>query len=183
MENHEEITGTSAWSPLELGTWIGKSQAFGAIAKSCTGAEAACLKQIRDYRSYESLGLTWEQFCPQHIGISRLSADRLIGRLEEFGEPYFQLAGMTRISAESFLIIAPVVTEEGLEVDGPGSGPISLGQAAAPCRITWSRTLAHYRTVTVPVAIIFAAASGGNFQFLSKRPSATTEASEPLKKI
>ena len=65
MENREEITGTSAWSPLELGTWIGKSQAFGAIAKSCTGAEAACLKQIRDQRSYESLGLTWEQFCPR----------------------------------------------------------------------------------------------------------------------
>ena len=44
-------------------------------------------------------------------------------------------------------------------------------------------TLAHYRTVTVPVAIIFAAASGDNFQFLSNRPSATTEASEPLKKM
>jgi hypothetical protein len=118
MENHEEIIGASAWSPLELGTWIGKSQAFGAIAKSCTGAEAACLKQIRDQRSYESLGLTWEQFCPQHIGISRLSADRLIGRLEEFGEPYFQLAGITRISAESFRLLAPAVTEEGIEVDG-----------------------------------------------------------------
>jgi hypothetical protein len=62
--------------------------------------------------------LTWEQFCPQHIGISRLSADRLIGRLEEFGEPYFQLAGITRISAESFRLIAPAVTEEGIEVDG-----------------------------------------------------------------
>jgi len=118
MENHETTTGNAAPSPVELGTWIGKSYAFGAIAKGCSAAEAACLKQIRDHRSYESLGLTWEQFCPQKIGLSRSSADRLIQRLEEFGEPYFQLAGITPISAESFRLLAPAIIEEGFEFDG-----------------------------------------------------------------
>jgi hypothetical protein len=119
MENQQEPTETAAASsPVELGTWIGKSQAFNAIAKGCSAAEAACLKHIRDQRSYESLALTWEQFCPQHMGISRSSADRLIQRLEEFGEPYFQLAGITPISADSFRLIAPAVTEGGLDFDG-----------------------------------------------------------------
>jgi hypothetical protein len=118
MENQQEPAETALSSPVELGTWIGKSQAFNAIAKGCSAAEAACLKHIRDHRSYESLGLTWEQFCPEHLRISRSSADRLIQRLEEFGEPYFQLAGITPISADSFRLIAPAVTEEGLEFDG-----------------------------------------------------------------
>jgi hypothetical protein len=118
MENHQEPAETALSSPVELGTWIGKSQAFNAIAKGCSAAEAACMKHIRDHRSYESLGLTWEQFCPEHLRISRSSADRLIQRLEEFGEPYFQLAGITSISADSFRLIAPAVSEEGLEFDG-----------------------------------------------------------------
>jgi hypothetical protein len=59
MENQQEPTETvAASSPVELGTWIGKSQAFNAIAKGCSAAEAACLKHIRDQRSYESLALT-----------------------------------------------------------------------------------------------------------------------------
>ena len=40
----------------------------------------------------------------------------------------------------------------------------------------------HFRMVTVPVASILADASGGNFQFRSKRPSDTTSAREPLKR-
>jgi hypothetical protein len=52
------------------------------------------------------------------LGISRSTADRLIQRLEDFGEPYFQLAGITPVSADSFRLIAPAVTEEGLDFDG-----------------------------------------------------------------
>jgi len=119
MENQPETLDTApAASPLELGTWIGKSQAFRSLAKGCSAAEAACLQHIRDHRSYEPLALTWEEFCPQHVGISRATADRLIQRLEEFGEPYFQLAGITPISPKSYRRLASAITEDGLEFEG-----------------------------------------------------------------
>jgi hypothetical protein len=108
----------ASWTPVEIGAYIGKSQAFSFLARHCSAAEAQCLKRIRETAAYETLGLTWDQFCPQHLGISRSHADRIIHKLDEFGETYFQLAGITQISAESYRLIAPAVTGEGLEIDG-----------------------------------------------------------------
>jgi hypothetical protein len=105
-------------SQLELGTCVGQAQAFRWMARYCSAAGARQLKQIKEDRTYESLGLTWEQFCIQHAGISRPYADKLIKRLDEFGEPYFQLSGIARISPESYRLLAPAVTPEGIEVDG-----------------------------------------------------------------
>jgi hypothetical protein len=105
-------------SQLELGTCVGQAQAFRWMARHCSAAGARQLKQIKEDRTYESLGLTWEQFCIQHAGISRPYADKLIKRLDEFGEPYFQLSGIARISPESYRLLAPAVTPEGIEVDG-----------------------------------------------------------------
>lgn len=105
-------------SPLEVGTWIGKSQAFSLLAKGCSAADAACLKRLRESRSHESLGLTWEQFCTQHLGISRATADRHIQHLDEFGEPFFQLSAITPVSPESYRQIESEITEEGIEFEG-----------------------------------------------------------------
>ena len=105
-------------SQLELGACVGQAQAFRWMARHCSAAGARQLKQIKEDRSYESIGLSWEQFCIQHAGISRAYADRLIKRLDEFGEPYFQLSGIARISPESYRLLAPAVTPEGIEVDG-----------------------------------------------------------------
>jgi len=117
LDNHRP-PAPAGWSPFELGAWTGKSQAFDFIERHCSAAEARCLKQIRESRSYESLGVTWEEFCSQHAQISRSRADKLIHKLDEFGESYFQLADITPISAESFRQIAAAVTPEGLEIEG-----------------------------------------------------------------
>jgi hypothetical protein len=74
---------------LTLGSWLGRHQAFGLIANRCTAADAECLKTMKDSGEYRKLGLTWEGFCKQHAGVSRVYADRLIGHLDEFGANYF----------------------------------------------------------------------------------------------
>jgi hypothetical protein len=45
---------------FELGTWVGRRQAFGLIANKCSAADAECLKQIRESKSYKSVAATWE---------------------------------------------------------------------------------------------------------------------------
>src|SRR5437879_2928959 len=82
---------TEAPVSVAIGTWIGREQAFNALAHHCSDARVACLKQIRDTEAYKTLNLTWEEFCPRQAGISRAQADRLISPLSEFGVPYFQL--------------------------------------------------------------------------------------------
>jgi hypothetical protein len=103
---------------LDLGAWIGRRQAFGLMAGRCSSAEANCLRQIRDAKAYRNYDLTWEQFCTNHLGISRRLADKLIQQLQEFGENYFQLAAITRIPPEQYRLIAADVTSEGLEFRG-----------------------------------------------------------------
>jgi hypothetical protein len=68
-------------SAIELGSWLGRHQAFDLIANRCSAADAECLKQMRDGAEYKRLGMTWEEFCEKHAGINRRHADRLIGHL------------------------------------------------------------------------------------------------------
>ncbi len=103
---------------FQLGAWIGRGQAFGLIATKCSAAQAQCLKTIRESRSFELLGLDWDQFCATHAGVTRSYADRLIHRLDEFGENYFRLSQLTQISADAYRQIEAAVSDEGLEFEG-----------------------------------------------------------------
>ena len=103
---------------LELGLWLGRRQAFGMVANRCTAADAECLKALRDSGKYKRLGLSWKDFCEQKAGISRRYADKLIGHLEEFGANYFRLAELIQISTETYRLIAGMVSDGGLEVQG-----------------------------------------------------------------
>ena len=105
-------------SLFDLGAWAGKTQAFGIIANRGMVAQAQSLKDIRESRSFETLGLTWEQFCESHAGISRSYADKLIQRLEEFGEAFFKLTQIARVSPDFYRVIAPAITDDGIEIDG-----------------------------------------------------------------
>ena len=87
---------------LELGTWLGRHQAFGLIANKCSAADAECLREIRENKHYRALGLTWEEFCSRHTGIDRKTADRIVERLEEFGEAYFNLSQLIPIQPARF---------------------------------------------------------------------------------
>jgi hypothetical protein len=73
---------------------------------------------MREERIYESAGLTWEEFCTNHLRVSRALADRLIQRLEEFGAGYFRLAEIMRISPQTYRALEPVITDEHIELDG-----------------------------------------------------------------
>jgi hypothetical protein len=103
---------------IDAGSWVGRQQAFAMIANRCSAAQALCLKQVRETRLYEKLELTWEEFCKEYAGISRENADRLIRQHEEFGDAYFRLSEIARISPETYRQIASQVSDEGLEIDG-----------------------------------------------------------------
>jgi hypothetical protein len=99
---------------LDLGTWMGRKQAFASLAGGCSAADAECLRQMRDGKKHRALGLSWAEFCKQRIGTTRQSADKIIHRLEEFGPQYFRLAQATGITPEEYRRIAGSVSEKGL---------------------------------------------------------------------
>ncbi len=103
---------------LNLGTWLGRHQTFGLIANQCSAGDAECLKILRENEEYKKLGLTGEEFCIGHAGVSRSYADRLIHYLEEFGTNYFRLAELMQISAETYRLVADSVGDAGMEVNG-----------------------------------------------------------------
>jgi hypothetical protein len=77
---------------LESDAWVGRQQAFALIASKCSATQAHALKEIKESRAFEQLGLTWEEFCLQHVGLRRERADALIHQFDEFGEDYFRLS-------------------------------------------------------------------------------------------
>jgi len=114
---------------IDAGAWVGRQQAFAMIANRCSAAQAVCLKQVRETRLFEKLESTWDEFCKEFAGISRAQADKLIQQHDEFGEAYFRLSEIARISPEIYRKIAGQVSDEGLEFDGrtlaltPENGP------------------------------------------------------------
>jgi hypothetical protein len=122
MEQNETLNTTTvpadAAGLFEAGAWLGRHQAFGLIANKCSAADAQCLREIRDKKHYRAFGLTWEEFCSQHAGMGRKTADRIVERLEEFGEAYFNLSQLMPITSASYRELAPSVTGNTLELDG-----------------------------------------------------------------
>lgn len=103
---------------VDIGAWVGRQQAFAVIATKCSSAQAQSLKQVKESRSFEKLGLTWKDFCTQYAGISRVHADRVIQQYQEFGEAYFRLSEIARISPETYRQIAPQLSGDVIEIDG-----------------------------------------------------------------
>ena len=87
---------------VDLGTQIGRGQAFGMIANQSMAAQAACLRQIRDSEAYKTIDLTWDEFCETYALMSRKHADDLIHKLEDFGATYFRLSEIIRVSPETY---------------------------------------------------------------------------------
>jgi hypothetical protein len=114
---------------IEAGACAGRAQAFALIASRCSADQALTLKQLKESRAFEKFGLTWDDFCRNHVGLSRSQADRIIARLDEFGEAYFRLARFARISDEAFREVAPQVTAESIDIEGE---PIPLTPRNAP---------------------------------------------------
>jgi hypothetical protein len=103
---------------FELGTWVGRRQAFGLIANKCSAADAECLKQIRESKRYKSVEASWEEFCPRYLGLSRAHADKIIQQLEEFGSAYFKLSQLVRIPEQAYRAISRAVVDHSVEYNG-----------------------------------------------------------------
>jgi len=102
---------------FDLGTWLGRRQAFSMMAGKATAADVECLRTIRDRRLYKARTERWGDFCAQHVGASKAQVDRQIRYLEEFGPQFFEVTNVTRISPETYRLIAPKVTAKGIRLD------------------------------------------------------------------
>jgi hypothetical protein len=107
---------TKDW--IDMGAWVGRHQAFAVIASKCSAAQAQCLRQVRESRVFEQLGMDWDEYCKTYAGISRAYADYLIRQHAEFGDAYFRLSAIARISPETYRDIAGQVDGDTIEVDG-----------------------------------------------------------------
>lgn len=103
---------------VELGRWLGRREAFAAVAGKCSAAEAESLRRIRDERTYLQLDRSWEEFCAKRLGTSRRQVDRTLRLLDEFGPAYFHVAQMAHVTPEEYRAIAPHVSAEGVRLDG-----------------------------------------------------------------
>jgi hypothetical protein len=88
------------------------------IAGRCTPGLAPLLKRWRDERRYKAYCSRWSAFCVQHLNITRSEADKLIRMWEQYGDRFFQLAAVTRITASTFRHIAPAVKDGALYFRG-----------------------------------------------------------------
>jgi hypothetical protein len=101
-----------------LGTWLGRRQGFQALSGQALASDACCLRYIRDNRLYRTKSENWPDFCDQYLGVNRSQIDRLIQCLDEFGDPYFNLSQLIRISPQTYRALLPHMTPEGLEHNG-----------------------------------------------------------------
>ena len=54
-------------SAVNIGAWMGRQQAFSLMRGCCTLAQAQSLKEVRESRLYEQLGISWADFCFRRI--------------------------------------------------------------------------------------------------------------------
>jgi len=114
----KKVTKTVDPVSEELGRWLGRRDAFAAIAGRCSAAEAESLRRVRDSKMYRNLGLTWEEFCRTRLGTSRQHIDRTLRLLDEFGPQYFHVAQLAHVSPDEYRAIAPHVGPEGVRTGG-----------------------------------------------------------------
>jgi hypothetical protein len=115
---HGPETAASEPGEFELGTWLGRRQAFGLMAGKSAAADIDCLRQIRETKMYKSKCGDWGEFCAQYVGVSKTYVNRLIRCLEKFGPRYFEVTQLTPVSEKFFEVIAPHLTDDGLTLDG-----------------------------------------------------------------
>ena len=137
---------------LEAGVALGQSHTFGLIAGRCSAAQAEGIRRLREQKLYKSCTEKWEDFCPRFLKISRAEADKIIRLWEEFGAPYFELTQLTRVSAETYRLVAPSIQDGALHYDGEAielnaensrkvAAVVAELRSAAPKRSAESRSL------------------------------------------
>ncbi len=103
---------------LELGALLGQNHAFGLVAGRCSAAQAQTLRDLREKKKYKRCTDDWREFCSRYLNISGGQADKIIALLDNFGPSYFQVAQLTRVSPETYRLLAPSVKDGALHVNG-----------------------------------------------------------------
>lgn len=103
---------------IDLGTCIGRGQAFGAIASKCAAAQAEALAMILESGAYKLTGRNWDQFCVEYAGLSPQRVGEIIRNLKDYGAVYYQLKEVIRISPETFRQLMPKIQDEKIEISG-----------------------------------------------------------------
>ena len=141
---------------IDLGSWVGRQQAFAILAGNCSAARAQCLKQVRDSKILDDLGFTWEEFCKDYAGISRPHADSLIRQHAEFGDAYFRLSEIAHVSPGAYRQIAAHVDADTIEIDGEKLAltPANAGRIRAAIQSLRGRTRSAATAVRPPADLI-----------------------------
>ena len=103
---------------VALGTSIGRSQAFGALAFKSSAEQARAFEQVWQSGDYKLLGLTWEKFCLQYAALSHQRVEAIIRNRQEFGDIYLQLSDIVALSPETYRHLQPKVHDDCLEISG-----------------------------------------------------------------
>jgi hypothetical protein len=103
---------------FDVGTWVGRKQAFALVAGRCSVADAEILFEIREKKLFRAIEQTWEEFCAKRLGLTRSYVDRIIRQFKELGPDYVRLNSFTRITPAEYRRIARTVTEDGLSYGG-----------------------------------------------------------------
>lgn len=99
---------------IDLGMWIGRRQALATVAGGCSAADAKCLRALREQKKYRLLGMNWEQFCKEKLGMSRSAADQIIALEKELGSAYFTFAQVTGATPDQFRQLRPAISGQKL---------------------------------------------------------------------
>jgi len=103
---------------FDVGTWVGRKQAFALVAGRCSAADAEILFEIREKKLFRTIEQTWEDFCVKRLGMTRSYLDRVIRQFKELGPNYGKLSCFTRIKPAEYRLIAGAVTDDGLAYGG-----------------------------------------------------------------
>ena len=113
-----EQQSTTIDEAFDVGTWVGRKQAFALVAGRCLAADAEILFEIREKKLFRTMEKTWEDFCVKRLGVGRSYADRVIRQFKELGPNFSKLSCFTRIKPAEYRLIAGAVTEDGLSYGG-----------------------------------------------------------------
>ncbi len=117
MKNDQTDTPLAV-SALNLGQWLGRREAFGAMAGRCSAAEIECVRRIRNERLYRGRARTWREFCVKYLGANRSSVEANIRLFDELGAAYFHVAQLAHITPAEYREIAPRIAADGLDAGG-----------------------------------------------------------------
>ncbi len=136
----EPYNPASPTRPVSVERILGRRETFAAFGGRCSAAEAVQFRRLREEKQYLKLSRSWEQFCDEHLQMSRSNVDRIIGLLEEFGADYFAIAQFTRVSPETYRLLARSVRDGVLSLEGESIALIPENAAAIGAAVRSART-------------------------------------------